>query len=138
MERGESMQDLFINSKEIEKTDVMCQFHLLTDAWISCPIHSFWTDKLPLCMHPKLINKNEYSFQIGNPLPAYPVHEKEGFVLNITADGIRIDAHDRSGLCYGLQQLSEILHGAEDMIPCMKIHDYPTLENRALMLDVSR
>ena len=138
MERGESMQDLFINSKEIEKTDVMCQFHLLTDTWISCPIHSFWTDKLPLCMHPKLINKNEYFFQIGNPLPAYPVHEKEGFVLNITADGIRIDAHDRSGLCYGLQQLSEILHGAEDMIPCMKIHDYPTLENRALMLDVSR
>ena len=132
------MQDMFINSKETEKTDVMCQYRLLADARISCPVHSFWIDKLPLCMRPELLEKDEYSYQIGKPLNASPVDEKEGFVLNITSEGIRIDAHDRSGLCYGLQQLSEILHRSEELIPCVKIHDYPALENRALMLDVSR
>ena len=132
------MRNEFINSKNAEMTGGVCRFRLLSGAVISRPVSPFWTDKLPDTMRPELKEEEAYSYCIGEELPAQSVSEPEGFIIRITPSGIRIDACDRSGLCYGLQELASILDAAGDEVECLIFQDHPVVKNRALMLDISR
>ncbi|MCF6285730.1 MAG: beta-N-acetylhexosaminidase, partial [Candidatus Hydrogenedentes bacterium] len=64
----------------------------------------------------------------------------EGYTLDVTEQGIQIQAPTPAGLLYGVQTLGQLLqptvspHG----IPCVRIKDQPRFQWRGLMLDCSR
>ncbi|HVB28763.1 MAG TPA: family 20 glycosylhydrolase [Terriglobia bacterium] len=71
----------------------------------------------------------------------------EGYDLEVTRRGVRIQAPSAAGLFYGVQTLlqlfppeieSKVRHEASWALPCVKIVDYPRFAWRGLMLDVSR
>ena len=132
------MRDAYINSKNMELTGGVCRYGLLTGAVISRPVSAFWLDKLPGSMRPELKEEAAFFYRAGEELPAVNVSEPEGFSLQIAPSGIRIDARDRSGLCYGLLELASMLDTAGSEVPCVRFLDHPAVRNRALMLDVSR
>lgn len=79
-----------------------------------------------------------FSYEAGQvSAGAAPMH-KQGYVLHIAENGIWICAADMAGLQYGLDTLQQILAQAGDEVMCMEIVDYPSMEYRGLMLDVSR
>lgn len=64
----------------------------------------------------------------------------EGYELNITAGGIRIDG-TQAGLFYGIQTLIQLLLDQRKLpvnLPCGVIKDEPRFAYRGFMLDVSR
>lgn len=64
---------------------------------------------------------------------------KEGYVMDITKDQIRIIAKGEAGLFYGCQSLEQLLEDARDYkktIPSCTIADYPMLSYRAVHFDV--
>jgi hexosaminidase len=72
---------------------------------------------------------------------------KEGYLLNVTPDGVRLSANTPAGLFYGVQTLLQLLpeqieqsntSAAVWTIPAVSITDYPRFGWRGLMLDVSR
>ncbi len=70
-----------------------------------------------------------------------PVSEipRQGYRLLFGADGIRLEAADEAGLCYGRATLEQILQqDAGHDLPCMRIEDWPDFERRGYMLDISR
>lgn len=131
------MQELFY-FRNAEITDGLCRYDTLKHGLISRLVSSFWTNKLPDSMRPAHEDIDGFIYRIGADLPSVSVSEEEGFSLQVATNGIRIDAHDEAGLCYGLLQLASILDYAKGGLQCMRIHDYPAVRNRALMLDVSR
>ena len=71
----------------------------------------------------------------------------EAYVLDVTENGIKIEASDPAGLFYGIQTLLQLLppaiHSSQVQeaiwdIPYVHIEDAPRLGWRGLMLDVSR
>ncbi|MBS1773744.1 MAG: family 20 glycosylhydrolase [Bacteroidetes bacterium] len=71
----------------------------------------------------------------------------EGYTLNVTKDGVTINANTSAGLFYGIQTLLQLLPKeiestttkyANWVIPEATITDYPRFAWRGLMLDVSR
>lgn len=67
----------------------------------------------------------------------------QGYILEVTADGVAIQALTETGLFYGEQSLKQMLrHFAQEngqiVIPCMRIVDYPKLKYRGWMDDISR
>ena len=64
----------------------------------------------------------------------------EGYRLKISPSRIVLSAKKPVGAFRGLQTLSQIitLQGANPSIPCMEIEDFPVLNRRGFMLDVSR
>lgn len=72
----------------------------------------------------------------------------EGYILNVTSKNIIINANTPSGLFYGAQSLVQLfppeieskmhLTNVKWEIPTVEITDYPRVEWRGLMLDVSR
>jgi hexosaminidase len=74
-----------------------------------------------------------------------PVAGKEGYVLTVAPEGVIIEAHNASGLFYGVQSLLQMLPTAPAgvsrtniAVPCVYINDEPRFQWRGLMLDVSR
>ena len=73
---------------------------------------------------------------------------REGYTLDVTAQGVRIAANEPAGLFYGVQTLLQLFPpGVESATPVKKIAwnapavritDYPRFEWRGMMLDVSR
>lgn len=67
---------------------------------------------------------------------------EEGYLLNVTADGIKITANTNEGLIYGIQSLFQVLPqirtNAAMKVPCMQVKDYPRFKWRGMHLDVSR
>ena len=74
---------------------------------------------------------------------------KEGYRLQVSGDGITIDASDRGGLFNGIQTLlqlmpaqvylKEVAPGSRSVrMPCREITDAPRFEYRGMMLDVAR
>lgn len=66
----------------------------------------------------------------------------EGYTLDVSAQGIRIDAHDDAGLFYGAVTLYQLLtpntqSGAVD-VPALHISDSPRFAWRGVMLDSAR
>ncbi|WP_158880924.1 family 20 glycosylhydrolase [Rhodanobacter sp. L36] len=71
-----------------------------------------------------------------------PVAQMEGYTLDVTPAGIRINARDAAGLFYGAITLSQLLtpdakHGAVSLA-AMHISDQPRFAWRGLMLDSAR
>ncbi len=62
----------------------------------------------------------------------------EVYDLEISSGGILLQASAASGIFYGIQTLRSILHRYPQGIPECSIHDYPDLNYRGMMLDVSR
>jgi len=71
----------------------------------------------------------------------------EGYTLNVTNGGVKINANKAAGLFYGVQTLLQLLPpeiesaevvSAKWSIPACKITDYPRFGWRGMMLDVSR
>ncbi|PCH74806.1 MAG: beta-N-acetylhexosaminidase [Flavobacteriaceae bacterium] len=73
---------------------------------------------------------------------------KEGYVLEISAENIRIKAHSKQGFLYGVQSVlqllpvqiesSELVKNVDWIVPNIVIKDQPRFQWRGLMLDVSR
>jgi len=61
---------------------------------------------------------------------------KEEYKINIEKDKISVFAKDTEGFFRANTTLKQIFDN--DKIPCMEIHDWPTVENRGMMLDISR
>jgi hexosaminidase len=65
--------------------------------------------------------------------------KKEGYILEISADEISIQASTEAGLWYGLMTLGQLIQDAKDQdaaLPLVKIKDEPALDYRAVHLDV--
>jgi hexosaminidase len=64
----------------------------------------------------------------------------QGYILNISPRKILVTANTSTGLFYGVQTLKQIIRGNRDgdEIPCATIVDWPVLEYRGWMDDISR
>ncbi|MFN3760915.1 MAG: family 20 glycosylhydrolase [Algoriphagus aquaeductus] len=65
--------------------------------------------------------------------------KKEGYLMEISVDQIRIQAPAEAGLWYGLMTLGQLIQDAKDQnsaLPLVKIKDEPALDYRAVHLDV--
>ncbi|HEY9363446.1 MAG TPA: glycoside hydrolase family 20 zincin-like fold domain-containing protein, partial [Chitinophagaceae bacterium] len=72
----------------------------------------------------------------------------EGYILNVTTNGITISANQPAGLFYGVQSLYQLLPPEIESktvvanqkwtVPAVKVTDYPRFKWRGLMFDVSR
>jgi hexosaminidase len=72
----------------------------------------------------------------------------EGYLLDVTTQGITLKANQPAGIFYGLQTIWQLLPPAAETagrvsntgwtVPCVNITDYPRFGWRGLMLDVSR
>ena len=74
--------------------------------------------------------------------PQATVAQAEGYTLDVTSHGIRIDARDDAGLFYGAVTLWQLLtpnaqQGAVQ-VPALHISDWPRFAWRGLMLDSAR
>ena len=65
------------------------------------------------------------------------IDSPEGYKLSVKSKGILISALEPAGLFYGLQTLIQLADGS-DTIPALEITDYPRMEYRGMMLDISR
>lgn len=73
------------------------------------------------------------------------ITQAEGYLLLVTADGIRLSGADEGGLFHGLQTLRQLLPAdqtgqrtAAVKIPAVTIQDHPAFSWRAMHLDVCR
>ena len=65
----------------------------------------------------------------------------EGYVLEVSPDGVRVASSDERGLFYGAVTLWQLLSSAEGQavrIPALRIEDMPRFPWRGLMLDSAR
>jgi hexosaminidase len=73
---------------------------------------------------------------------------KEGYILDVTPQGVKISANEPAGLFYGMQSLLQLFPAAIESktavkksawsAPAVRITDYPRFGWRGVMLDVSR
>lgn len=73
----------------------------------------------------------DFAFALCDTLPP------EGYVMNITPDGVGVAASTDAGFFYAVQTLSQ-LAGKSRLLPSCRIVDYPRYPYRSLMLDPSR
>lgn len=62
----------------------------------------------------------------------------EGYTLQITSNGIQIEATTHAGLFYGVQSILQLAEQGKGAIQAATITDEPRFEYRGIMLDVSR
>jgi len=67
-------------------------------------------------------------------------HGEEGYVLHVETSGIMLAAEGPAGLYYGMQTLKQLLRGAATAgtLPSVRISDWPDLQYRGIMDDISR
>jgi hexosaminidase len=75
--------------------------------------------------------------------PGAPVAQREGYAIDVSADGIRIVARNPAGLYYGSVTLWQLLtpggaSSAVVKVPALHIEDWPRFQWRGLMLDSAR
>ncbi|MGJ4803512.1 beta-N-acetylhexosaminidase [Luteimonas sp. SDU82] len=73
--------------------------------------------------------------------PTASADAAEGYVLDVSADGVRVAASDERGLFYGAVTLWQLLSSAQGeavRIPALRIEDAPRFAWRGLMLDSAR
>ena len=63
---------------------------------------------------------------------------EEGYVLDITTEGVSIKATTAQGLYYGLQSLRELCIANNNTLPTCHICDAPRFEYRGILIDISR
>ena len=67
------------------------------------------------------------------------VPQPEGYHLTITADQVRIVAHDAAGAFYAAMTLRQIARQVPPgALPCLRIEDWPDFPHRGVMHDISR
>jgi hypothetical protein len=64
--------------------------------------------------------------------------DRQAYILNIGADGIRIRAISNTGAFYGVMTLVQLLRQYGNTLPHLHIEDYPDFPVRGLMFDISR
>lgn len=80
-----------------------------------------------------------YLYEAGQPSACGKAAHAQGYAIAISPGGISLQAADREGLRYGLDTLRQIISQSDgSVLRCLEITDWPILENRGLMLDVSR
>lgn len=70
----------------------------------------------------------------------------QGYILEVRADGVEIQAISETGVFYGQQSVKQLLryytkqseNASSIRVPCMRIVDYPLLKYRGWMDDISR
>ena len=72
-----------------------------------------------------------------NPPQAVTEHS-QSYMLDITADGIVIQADSITGAYYGVMTLVQLLRQYASRLPLIHVEDYPDFPARGIMLDVSR
>ncbi len=73
--------------------------------------------------------------RIGERCPAHP----EGYRLSVRAEGVVAEARSTAGLRHVLATLVQLARwGGKQGLPCVEIEDWPRLEVRGFMLDISR
>jgi len=73
--------------------------------------------------------------RIGREGPAQP----ESYRLSVRPDGATATAREARGLCHALATLRQLARlGGPGGLPCVEIEDWPVLEVRGYMLDISR
>ncbi|MBK9927305.1 MAG: beta-N-acetylhexosaminidase [Anaerolineales bacterium] len=66
---------------------------------------------------------------------------EEGYRLNISSDGLSLQAHQPTGFFYGIQTLRQLFHTPQERtfsLPALSITDSPRYPWRGAMLDVAR
>lgn len=64
--------------------------------------------------------------------------KEEGYLMNITADGVSIEAMNAKGAYWATRTILQILKQNGTTIPCGTTRDYPKYKVRGFMLDVGR
>ncbi|MCC6548417.1 beta-N-acetylhexosaminidase [Candidatus Sumerlaeota bacterium] len=62
----------------------------------------------------------------------------DGYTLTIHHDGVDVVGNSDSGLFYGIKTLTQLVHGAQELLPAMEIVDEPDFQFRGYYQDVSR
>jgi hexosaminidase len=62
----------------------------------------------------------------------------QGYRLSVNPDNIIIEYSSRQGLYYSLVTLKVLRENYSGILPCCSIEDYPDIEVRGVMLDISR
>ena len=97
---------------------------------------------LDLNLSKKSNKKNSIIFRLKDSIPAKE-NMSQAYIINIEPSHITIEATTNQGLFYGAQSLKQLIRHqllTENNlnIPCYNIFDYPSLEYRGWMDDISR
>ena len=97
---------------------------------------------LDLNLSKKSNKKNSIIFRLKDSIPAKE-NMSQAYIINIEPSHITIEATTNQGLFYGVQSLKQLIRHqllTENNlnIPCYNIFDYPSLEYRGWMDDISR
>ena len=97
---------------------------------------------LDLNLSKKINKKNSIIFRLKDSIPAKE-NMSQAYIINIEPSHITIEATTNQGLFYGAQSLKQLIRHqllTENNlnIPCYNIFDYPSLEYRGWMDDISR
>ena len=97
---------------------------------------------LNLNLSKKINKKNSIIFRLKDSIPAKE-NMSQAYIINIEPSHITIEATTKQGLFYGAQSLKQLIRHqllTENNlnIPCYNIFDYPSLEYRGWMDDISR
>jgi hexosaminidase len=66
------------------------------------------------------------------------VSHSQGYRLHVQSGNICIEGHDPAGVFYGACTLSQLIVQFGKTIPCLEIQDWPDIEARGVMIDISR
>ncbi|NLE15943.1 MAG: hypothetical protein GX626_08740 [Spirochaetales bacterium] len=86
-------------------------------------------------------NEDEsYFIRFGSVLDANPPQHDQGFMLAIEEDSLHLSSRTEQGLFYGCLAYEQIARQANEdgSLLAVEVIDWPVLENRGLMLDISR
>ncbi|MCU4174240.1 glycoside hydrolase family 20 protein [Carboxylicivirga sp. N1Y90] len=102
----------------------------------------FLSDAIESISGIQLSFNEETEHQIQLKLTSANMLGDEGYNLNVSADGIVLEANAKAGVIYGMQSILQMLPAvrtnAKLIIPCLAIEDYPRFKWRGMHLDVSR
>ncbi|MBY6186349.1 carbohydate-binding domain-containing protein [Marinobacter hydrocarbonoclasticus] len=62
----------------------------------------------------------------------------EGYRLNVSGEGIVLEASGDAGAFYGLQSLAGLIRPGQDQLPALTVDDQPRYDYRGMHLDLSR
>ena len=99
-----------------------------------------WQASAQLLAQEMKLNVSKSKGKAGILLLKSPELPAAGYALNITPQGITINASDEAGIIHGLFTLLQLraLQANPNQIPCANIKDYPRFSYRGMHLDVSR
>ncbi len=110
-------------------------------SWLASYASNLWEQYLGFPLHQKLLQQpqTEGFISININCSANEVIGNEGYTLDVSRDGVSINANTKAGILYGVQTFYQLLStNPSGKIPCLTIIDYPRFAYRGMHLDVSR